>query len=174
MNKVTPFLYGIKMGVLYAAVSIILALVYYVTGLDGQAMIMSIINIVVNVVLLVYITKSFRKARGGYMSLGQGMCMITVTGVVSTVISYFFNLLYVNYIDAHFVEKSLMQTQKMMASMGGANDEVMEAMRVQLEAQMEFSGLNLGLALAGAVVMYVIVGLILSLIFRKSDPEAVY
>ena len=51
MNKVTPFLYGIKMGVLYAAVSIILALVYYVTGLDGQAMIMSIINIVVNVVL---------------------------------------------------------------------------------------------------------------------------
>jgi ABC-type antimicrobial peptide transport system permease subunit len=50
----------------------------------------------------------------------------------------------------------------------------MEAMRVQLEAQMEFSGLNLGLALAGAVVMYVIVGLILSLIFRKSDPEAVY
>ena len=58
MNKVTPFLYGIKMGVLYAAVSIILALVYYVTGLDGQAMIMSIINIVVNVVLLVYITKS--------------------------------------------------------------------------------------------------------------------
>jgi ABC-type antimicrobial peptide transport system permease subunit len=100
--------------------------------------------------------------------------MITVTGVVSTVISYFFNLLYVNYIDTHFVEKSLMQTQKMMASMGGANDEVMEAMRVQLEAQMEFSGLNLGLALAGAVVMYVIVGLILSLIFRKSDPEAVY
>ena len=174
MNKVTPFLYGLKMGVLYAGVSIMLALVYYVTGLDGQVTMSGIINMVVSVILLVYITKSFRKAMGGYMSLGQCVCMITVTGVVSTVISYFFNLVYVNYIDTHFVEKSLMQTQKMMASMGGMNDEVIDAMRTQLEAQMSFSFATLGIALVGALVMYAIAGLILGAIFRKKDPDAIY
>ena len=66
MNKVTPFLYGLKMGVLYAGVSIMLALVYYVTGLDGQVTMSGIINMVVSVILLVYITKSFRKAMGDY------------------------------------------------------------------------------------------------------------
>ena len=174
MNKVTPFLYGLKMGVLYAGVTIMLALVYYVTGLDGQVTMSGIINMVVSVILLVYITKSFRKAMGGYMSLGQCVCMITVTGVVSTVISYFFNLLYVNYIDTHFVEKSLMRAQDMMASMGGMNDEVMDAMRTQLEAQMSFSVATLGIALVGALVMNAIAGLILGAIFRKKDPDAIY
>lgn len=173
MNKVTPFLYGLKMGVLYAVATIMLTLVYYVTGLDGQMTMSSIINMVVSVLLLVYITKSFRKARGGYMSLGQGVCMITVTGVVATVISYFFNLVYINYIDTHYVEKSLMRAQEMMASMGGMNDEVIDAMRTQLEAQMSFSVTTLGIALLGALVMYAIAGLILGAIFRKNDPDAI-
>ena len=173
MNKVSPVLYGLKKSLLYAAVSIIMTLIYFIIGIDTQPMLTGIINIVVTVLLLVYIIKSFRKALGGYMKLGQGMCMITVMGLASTIIMYLYNLVYVNYIDTNFVEKSLMQTQKMMASMGGANDEVMDAVRTQLEAQMSFSFSNLCLALLGAGIMYVIAGLILGAVFRKSDPESI-
>lgn len=89
---------GVKTGLLAAAVSIVIMLLAYVLGISVVGWTFQGISTLFIIGVMIYGLVSFRKAQG-YMDFAQGLGIVIIAGVISSLIGYFFTLLYYNVIN---------------------------------------------------------------------------
>ena len=172
MKDNTVFSQGIKTGLTAVGASVVLVLLAYLTGINMISWTFQGISYVVMIAVMIAGLLAFRKANGGYMVFAQGILIVLVAGLVSSVLSYFFNLLYYNVINPSAVEEIIEYSKSAVEKMGVAlSDELEEQLRVNAEKNTHFSVLNLVFGVIGSLMIWSVLGAILGAIFSKKDPN---
>ena len=106
------------------------------------------------------------------MSFGQGFGIIIVAGLVCSFISYFFNLVYVNYINPDYMAQAMEVSSAMVQKIGGTiTDEMEQSIMENIEASMRFSFGKMALGLIGSLIIWSILGAIISGILSRKNPQ---
>ena len=165
---------GLILGVIMAIANIILALVFYVMGVSITVFTFTGISWVIAIALLIWGVINMRKNNGGLLTFGQGFLMVLIAGLCASIIYYFFNLLYVNYIDINYIEDAMASTIASMEKMGvTVTDAVEEQLRTNFEESTAFSVKNIAIIILGSAIGYSILGAILGGVFSKKDPNKI-
>lgn len=172
MENNSVFSQGLKTGVIAAVAAIVITLLAYVANINMMGWTFQGVSYLVLIAVMIYGLLAFRKANGGYMAFAQGILMVLVAGIVCSVISYFFNLLYYNVINPNAVAEIVEYSKSAVEKMGMAmTDELEEQIRTNAQASTQFSGKLFAFTIIGSVVVWSILGAILGAIFSKKNPE---
>lgn len=171
-NKSSIFPQAVKTGLFAIGASIVLTLLVYVTGMNMFGWVFQVISYAVLLGIMVWGVMSYRKANGGFMSFGQGFGIIIVAGLICSFISYFFNLAYVNYINPDYMAQALEASTAMVQKFGTPlTDEMEQVITQNIEDSMRFSFGKMALGLVGAMIIWSILGAIISGILSKKNPQ---
>lgn len=174
MEKNSIFSQGLKTGVIAAAVAIVTVLVAFILNMRMIGWTFQSISYILLIAVMIYGLLQFRKANGGFMAFAQAILIVLVAGVVCSVISYFFNLVYFNFINPDYINEVMEYSKEAVQKMGMVmNDELEASMQANAEKSMHFSILNFSMGIIGSLVIWSILGSILGAIFSKKDPNAV-
>lgn len=165
---------GIKTGLIASAVAIVTVLIAYILNMKMIGWGFQSISYILLIAVMIYGLLQFRKANGGFMAFAQAILIVLVAGVVCSIVSYFFNLLYFNFINPDYINEVMEYSKDAVQKMGMTmNDELEASMRANAEKSMHFSILNFVISIVGSLVVWSILGSILGAIFSKKDPNAV-
>ena len=174
MEKNSIFSQGLKTGVIAAAVAIVTVLVAFILNMRMIGWTFQSISYILLIAVMIYGLLQFRKANGGFMAFAQAILIVLVAGVVCSVISYFFNLVYFAFINPDYINEVMEYSKEAVQKMGMVmNDELEASMQANAEKSMHFSILNFAMGIIGSLVVWSILGSILGAIFSKKDPNAV-
>ena len=174
MEKNSIFSQGLKTGAIAAAVSIVTVLVAFILNMRMIGWAFQSVSYILLIAVMIYGLLQFRKANGGFMAFAQAILIVLVAGVVCSVISYFFNLVYFNFINPDYINEVMEYSKEAVQKMGMVmNDELEASMRANAEKSMHFSILNFVIGILGSLVIWSILGSILGAIFSKKDPNAI-
>lgn len=158
---------SVRYGVIMALISIVFTLLIIVMGQNPyeNSWWRGLISVAITVVVIILAQKYYKDNGDGFMTYGQGFGIAMLTCVISLVISFIFNLIYMKVVDP------------------GAMDKVMEASRHQMEdrgtpeAQIEMS-LDItrkffwAFFVLGAGFFALLLSLIVSIFTQKKKPES--
>ena len=172
MESKSIFPQAVKTGLIAIGASIVLTLLAYVAGMNMFGFIFPIISYALLLGIMIWGVMSYRKANGGFMSFGQGFGVVIVAGLICSFISYFFNLAYVNYISPDYVTQAMEASSAMAQKLGGTiNDEMEQTMMQGIEDSMRFSLGKMALGLVGALIVWSILGAIISGVLSRKNPQ---
>ena len=163
--------YGLYLGVLLA----LLTVVSYAVNLElltnmwyGFFILLAII-----VFGIVSVAKS-KQAQNGFATFKGAFTSYFITVLLGLVISTFVSYLLFNFIDTEasevLKEKTIEKTVQMMESFNVPNEGIAEAVE-KIESQDQFSIGNIIKSLAGYLVFFSIIGLIVAAAMKKSNPD---
>lgn len=165
---------GIKTGVLAGVVSIVVVLLTYILNISMFKWPFMVLSYALLIGVMIYGLLQFRKANGGFMAFAQAILIVLVAGVICSIISYFFNLLYYNFINPNYLNEIIEYSRGIYEKAGIVMNEQMEEMiRTNAEKNMHFSVLNFVISIVVSLVAWSIFGSILGAIFSKKDPSAI-
>ncbi|TAF66455.1 MAG: DUF4199 domain-containing protein [Cytophagales bacterium] len=158
---------ALRYGLISAGAGILISLLqFYVVGTNSG---LSWLIIPISILVLVVAMNDYKKRNQGYMSLGAGFGLGTMSSVISAVIGGFFNILLLDFIDPTIIEK-LRKDAVLQVQQAGMGDE-------QIEQAMQFTDflLNTGVMFVLGVISSLILGgiisLIISAILHKNREE---
>ncbi len=157
--------YGLILGVVGVIFGIMLFTMDAHTSQDSS-------NTIISIVLMVAITFwgifSFRKANGGFLTLGQGVKLGAGIAVVAAVISVIYTLILANVLDPDFAVK-IADAQKAAQEADGQLSA--EQIQQAYDGTINFFWITYPFILIVNVILGLIVGLVGGLIFKKAKPE---
>jgi hypothetical protein len=171
--------HAIKFGGILGGVGVALTLVLYAINYSLLAdWKVGIFMILLFLGLLIYAGINYRNEIGGYLSYGKafqhGILVLAISGLINLI----FNGILYNVIDPELPQKltdvTIEKTTEMMQGFGAPEDKIDEAteqMKVDMPARYTFVGLIKGYF--WALIIYVIVSAVSSLIVRKNQPELI-
>lgn len=167
-EQVTTRSVGIRYGLILAVVGIAWFVIMNVAGLNIQGP-AGYVSWVLTAVLIFLAQKYYKEEGDGFMTIGQGVGIGFWAGLISGVISGVFTYIYIQFIDATFIEK-IRQAQIDAMQQQGMSD-------AQMEQAMQFGSMftsplaMLFFTLFGSLVLGVLIGLILSFFTQKKNPD---
>jgi hypothetical protein len=166
----------LKYGLLLAAISIAIALIsFYVFPLGIWTQ--SAVSLLLYIVFMVWAAKEQRTQNGGFISFGDAFKTVFFTGLVGSVISLFFTLIWMNLIDTSLSEKmaemALDSTRSMLEKFGADENTIAEAIeKAEEEMEDKFTPLNYILQGLQGIIMGLIPSAIIALIMKKEEKIA--
>ncbi|MBO3116045.1 DUF4199 domain-containing protein [Winogradskyella sp. DF17] len=136
------------------------------------------LGIILFLVIIIMGIVSTAKARGllnGFISFKQAFTAWFITIVVGIGISTLVNILIFNVIDpeaAEMVKQASIEASVLMMENFGAPQETIDQTIAEIEKTNQFAVGNLLKSLAFQFLFYAVIGLIVALIMKKSDPDA--
>jgi hypothetical protein len=136
------------------------------------------LGIILFLVIIIMGIVSTAKARGllnGFISFKQAFTAWFITIVVGIGISTLVNILIFNVIDpeaAEMVKQASIEASVSMMENFGAPQETIDQTIAEIEKTNQFAVGNLLKSLAFQFLFYAVIGLIVALIMKKSDPDA--
>jgi Protein of unknown function (DUF4199) len=163
----------IKYGIIYAIISLILALInVYIFQLGTMLQLM--IGIVATFFLAKALTDELKQNTDGIMPYGDAFKNIFFFLTIGSIIYYVVFAVFVNYIDPSVKETlfdQAMESAKSMLTMFGGSEEMMEAAKEDMEASLE-GKFEFGKMLIDMWVLPIgtaILAAIVAIFFKKSD-----
>ena len=166
-NQTTTTRTALKWGVIIAIISIIYSTAIMVTGQIGNQTLSYVVYLIIGIGVYLSLN-DFKKENLGFMTFAQGLGLGTMTTTVSSMISGFYSLAYMKFIDPSMTGQILKNAEREMEKKGIPDD--------QIEQTMEYSKMFMspGVMFVVGVISTVIVGFILSLIItaimKKEKP----
>ncbi|NQX84420.1 MAG: DUF4199 domain-containing protein [Flavobacteriaceae bacterium] len=112
---------------------------------------------------------------GGFISFKNSFTSYFITVLIGLLISLVVSYLLFNFIDPEAAETlknvTIENQVKMMKGFNTPNDIIAETVEV-MEQQDNYSFINILKGLAGYIVMYSIIGLIVAAVMKKNTPDA--
>ncbi|NNL02578.1 MAG: DUF4199 domain-containing protein [Eudoraea sp.] len=156
--------YGLILGAISVAFGVMLFTMDAHTSQDP-------VNTVINIVLMVGITIwgmiSFRKANGGFLTLGEGVKLGVGIALVAAIIGVVYMILLANVLDTEFVTK-IAENQK--ATMEASGQLTSEQIQQQYEGTINFFWISYPVIIIFNVIAGLVIGLIGGLILKKAKP----
>ncbi len=165
--------YGIYLAILLSSVTIISYVV------DLSILTNTWVGIALFVVIIVFGILSSLKAKSmqnGFISFKETFTAYFTTVVIGVLISAVVSIVLFNYIDPDAAEAIKQQVIEkatdMMQSFGAPQADIDKAI-VEMQDQNQFELGNQIKSLAFQIIFYCIIGLLIALAIKKTDPEAI-
>ncbi|QDO94126.1 DUF4199 domain-containing protein [Formosa sediminum] len=164
--------YGIYLAILLSSVTIIA----YVINLELlTSMWVGIILFIIIIGFGIFSTAKAKRSQNGFISFKDAFTAYFATVVVGVIISAIVSIILFNYIDPDAAEALKLQvienSTKMMKSFGAPQEAIDQAV-ADMQDQNQFEIGNQIKSLAFQIIFYCVVGLIVALAMKKTDPEA--
>ncbi len=164
-EKPSAFSTGLKYGLILGVVSIALTMVMIALGANPfKQDWKGLISIAVTIGIIVMAHKNFKENGDGYMSYGQGLGIAFIAMMVSVVLGGIFSYVYTTYIDTNLLEEVWQKTAEDMEAKGQSQEAIDMAITWTKKLFWPFYAI-------GGAFMALIVGLIVSIFTKKSNPE---
>ena len=170
---------GIKYGLIYGGLSILLSMIVYFTSPENMVSFTSwnfIAGLILMVAMLYLAAKKTRDDKGGYIPFGEALVPALVTFIVGNLIGIIYMYVLTNFIDPGvqaIIQESTIEMQKGMFEMAGmSEDQILEAIEraeADMEGQFNFGSLVLGM-LINILIMGLPISAIIAAIVKKKEP----
>ncbi|WP_445732638.1 DUF4199 domain-containing protein [Mariniflexile sp.] len=163
--------YGLYLGVLLA----FLTVVSYAVNLELLTNMWYGIFILVAIIAfgIVSVAKT-KQAQNGFATFKEAFTSYFITVLIGLAISTLVSYLLFNFIDTEAAtvlkEKTIEKTVSMMEGFNTPKEVIAQAVE-NIESQDQFSILNILKGLAGYIVLFSIIGLIVAAAMKKSNPD---
>lgn len=162
----------INTGFLWALSGIIFALIPSFTGNQSNSTLgfaLAGAGFAVNICILVYAIKKYRdEESGGYMTFGNGFLFIFFASIYAGIILGVFSYIQVTFIDPGMMDEAI-NAQMAEMEKQGMTEEQME-MTQSMTGFMKWPIFIAAVALLGKIFAGILMGLIISAIFKKDPP----
>lgn len=156
--------YGLILGLIGVVFGIML---YSMDAHTTQDTSNTVINIVLTVAVIIWGIYAFRKANGGFLTLGQAVKLGIGIALVAGVISVLYTIIMANIIDPDFAVK-IAETQKAAAEAAGQMTS--EQIQQQYDGTVNYFWISYPFLLIFSIIFGLIVGLVGGLILKKAQP----
>ncbi|WP_136481882.1 DUF4199 domain-containing protein [Cognatitamlana onchidii] len=163
--------YGLYLGVLLALITVL----SYAINIELLTnMWLGIFIMVAIIVLGIIAVAKVKQAQHGFASFKQAFTAYFITVLIGLLISTLVSYLLFNVIDTEAAETLKQATiEKTVEMLEGFNSpsEAIDKAVTQIESQNQYSLANVAKGLAGYLVVFSIIGLIVAAAMKKSNPE---
>ena len=164
--------YGLYLGVFLALITVLA----YALNLELLTNMWVGILIVIAIIIFGIISVAkVKQAQNGFASFKQAFTSYFITVLIGLLISTLVSFLLFNVIDTDAAdvlkEKTIEKTVEMMENFNTPTEVIAETVE-QMESQNQYSIGNVTKGLAGYLVVFSIIGLIVAAAMKKNNPEA--
>ncbi|TNJ45230.1 DUF4199 domain-containing protein [Tamlana fucoidanivorans] len=164
--------YGLYLGILLALITVL----SYAINIELLTnMWIGIFILIAIIVLGIVSVAKVKQAQNGFASFKKAFTAYFITVLIGLLISTFVSYLLFNIIDTEAAEilkeKTIETTVEMMEGFNSPSDKIDEAVK-QIESQNQYALGNIAKGLAGYLVFFSIIGLIVAAAMKKSNPDA--
>jgi heme/copper-type cytochrome/quinol oxidase subunit 4 len=163
--------HAITYGLYYAALSIVISVIAYMTG-TITAQPLQWISTLIMIVAVVLIQLHYRKTLGGYISYGQSLGIAVLSLLMAAVPIAIYTWCLYTWIDPGLLEQIRLTTEEQLVGRGMSEEQISATMafssKFQTPAILAFSQF-FNLPLTG-----VIIGLISSIFVKKQSPDNIF
>ncbi|MGX1929239.1 DUF4199 domain-containing protein [Flagellimonas sp. 2504JD4-2] len=160
--------FSLNYGLILGGISIVFGIMLYTQDMHtSQSPAIMIIGIVLAAVITFLGISNFKKANGGYLSLGEALKIGAGIALISAIIAIVYNLVLINYIDPDAPSKI------MDARLGPALESgeiTQEQFNTQKEQSIKYWWMGYPFILIINVLIGLVLGLISGLILKKAKP----
>ena len=166
---------GINYGVIVGVVSIVIAVLIYVVDITlFSKWWVGLLMLVINTIIGIMAVSKAKSALGGYASFKETFTTFFLALFIGSVLYILFSYILWNFIDPEgskvIVDAIIEQNVSMMQSMGTPSADIKEFVE-KMRASDNFGIVGQLKALAGSLVVYSIIGLIVAAAMKKNKPE---
>ena len=171
-TNITSTKAGLKYGVYAGIILLLYSLAMYVTGIvdltdPDRAKIYDYLPMLITAVIMVLAIKYFKENNEGFLNIGEGIITAIVTGLIGTLISIIWVIVYFYIIDPEGMETLKDNVIQMTVDKGDATEEQMESMKGFFNVIFSVPAFAI-ISLIYTTVIGLVVGLITSLIMKNS------
>ena len=163
--------YGLYLGVF---LSLITVLAYAISLEFLTNMWVGILILIAIIVFGIIAVAKVKQAQNGYASFKQAFTSYFITVLIGLLVSTLVSFLLFNVVDTDAAdvlkEKTIEKTVEMMEGFNAPTDVIDKTVE-DMESQNQYSIGNITKSLAGYLVVFSIIGLIVAAAMKKSNPE---
>ncbi|MEI2694491.1 MAG: DUF4199 domain-containing protein [Saprospiraceae bacterium] len=164
----------IKLGLIWAGISIATTLLLYLLGMMENVM-AAILIFCFGIYIMYRAGIEKREELGGFISWKLALTPIWLCAVVSSFFTSFFSWILVKFIDPGLQEKQREQAIKMIESMRSwMGDAAAEEQLAQIETQNFATFSNYIMMFFWAMIIYFIIACIIAAVVKKNDPKELF
>lgn len=161
--------FAFQYGLLLAGISIVFSLMLYFMDMHlEQNIVFSIIGITIMAVIILLGILAFKKANGGFITLGQAIRTGLGIAALSGVIILIYNFIFAYAIEPEFPEQVMEMRRQQMVEAGKLTPE-----QIQQQGEMGIRYFWIGFLVI--LIVHILIGLVISLIegliVKKSRPD---
>lgn len=165
--------YGVVLGIILAVIT---ALMYALNTELFTKWWIGIITLIIVVVTGIVSTAKSKSLLGGFMSFKEAFSSYFITVAVGLLISTAVGILLFTIVDPELAdylnERTIEITREFMEGFGAPEEEINKAL-ADLEGKNNFSLVNQLKSYAFGLIFQAVIGLLIGLIFKKKDPNAI-
>lgn len=170
VNRISPSSVALRYGLITGFVSIIYALILYITKSNTNTT-LSWLGMIIPIVGIWLALDAFKKENGGFMSYGQGLGIGTLLTTISGVLGGIFTYVYVSFIDTTVLTRMREMQVLEMEKKGLSDTQIEDAM--SMAESFSGPGMMLVMSILFGALMGFLISLIISAIKKNNRPEFV-
>lgn len=161
---------GLKWGLIAAISGVLMTVIKAVIGqnpFESKFDVFSVLGIVIGLGAIVMAHKEYKDKGNGFMSYGEGLGIGCIVGLVSSVVTIVFTLVYVNYVDPNVMSALL--------------DKALEDMEKQNQPEQAmdmtkkyFNAFFYGGLIVGTLIFNFVFALLVSAFTQKRNPNPAF
>ncbi len=164
--------YGLYLGALLALITVIA----YAVNLELLTnMWVGIFIMVLIIIFGIISVAKVKQSQNGFATFKQAFTSYFIAVLIGLLISTLVSYLLFNFIDTEAAEvlkeKTIEQTVQMLEGFNTPNEAIAQAVE-KIESQNQYSLGNIAKGVAGYLVFFSIIGLIVAAALKKNDPDA--
>jgi flagellar biosynthesis protein FliQ len=163
----------VKYGLIYGAVSILISLLMYVTGLNrsDSSWIPNLLSMIIPIACTVLVVNETKALNAGYISFGTAFkkCLAVVS--IGSLISAVYVVLYTSVIDTEFMEYQMQKQVEKMQEIGMNESDIEEA--INRNAQFQTPMWMFIFTLLMFMFIGAVISLIVAAIKKNPNPEEI-
>lgn len=163
-NQTTTTRTALKWGVIIGIISILYSTAIMVAGQIGNQALSYPIYVVIGVGIYLAMNE-FKKENQGFMSYGQGLGLGTLMSAISGLISSFFSMAYMKFIDPTITDQIMKKAVEDMEKKGIPDEQIDQAM--EMSKIFMNPGAMFIFGLFGSILIGFILSLIIAAIVKK-------
>ena len=162
--------FALNYGLLLGLVSVVFGIMLYTQKMHYEMKpAVVVVSILLTVVAAFLATNAFKKANGGFLTLGEALKVCVGVAVVATVISLIYQYVLTHFIEPDFMDKAMeLAKPKAMANNPNMTEEQWNQ---AVEMQKGFAWIQYPVGLIINSIIGLVIGLVVGLILKKSKPE---
>ncbi len=163
--------HAINYGLYYAALSIVISVIVYMTG-SMTAKPVQWITTVVMIVAVVLIQLHYRKTLGGFISYGQSVGIAVLSMLMAAVPIAIYTFCLYKFIDPGLLDQIKLAAEEVLVERGMSEEQINMAMSISSKFQTPTT-ISLS-SFINLPLMGVIIGLISSIFIKKQSPDIIF
>ncbi len=162
---------AIKYGIILGMISIIFFILLDFLGQAQNQSGWNYLGLIFTIVAYYFAYREFKEDGDGFMTYGQGLGIGTLSALFSSIISGVFMFVYISFINPNFLE-NVKQMQIVELEKQGLSDAQIEQAQPMMDLFTSPVMISV-MAIAGGTFLGFIIALIMSAIFKKTNPQAI-